>query len=100
MIFINILTLVFLTLISFAFFKIKKLVKRNNYRFKVCFVYCRTAKNAPEFVVNLSLGILAGAIFALITTTNIIVGIISFISIIIAARSAIKANYVLQKVRK
>ncbi len=100
MIFINILILVFVTLISFIFFKIKKLIKRNNYRLKVCFVYCRTARNTPEFVMNLSLGIFAGAIFALITTTNLIVGIISFISIVIAARSALKANYVLQKVSK
>jgi len=97
MLFINILMLLLLILISFVFFKIKKLIKRNTYRFRVCLVYCRTARNTPEFVMNLSLGIFAGAIFALISTTNLIVGIISFISIIISARSAIKANYVLQK---
>ena len=97
MIFLNILTLAFLTLISFVCFKIKKLIKRNTYRFKVCLVYCRTAKNTPEFVMNLSLGIVASAIFALITTSNIIVGITCFISIVIAIKSAIKANYVLQK---
>ena len=97
MIFLNILTLVFLTLISFVCFRIKKLITRNTYRFKVCLVYCRTAKNTPEFVMNLSLGIVASAIFALITTSNIIVGITCFISIVIATKSAIKANYVLQK---
>lgn len=79
------------------YFKIKKLIIRNTFRFKVCLVYCRIAKNTPEFVMNLSLGIVASAIFALITTSNIIVGITCFISIVIAIKSAIKANYVLQK---
>ncbi len=97
MIFLNILTLIFITLISFVYFKIKKLIIKNTFRFKVCLVYCRIAKNTPEFVMNLSLGIVASAIFALITTSNIIVGITCFISIVIAIKSAIKANYVLQK---
>lgn len=93
MIFINIITLIFVALISVIYFRIKSFIK-NSYRIKVYLVYYRVAKSNPEFVKDFSLGILAGAILGLFAAPNIYVAIICSVSIILSGIGALKANYV------
>lgn len=93
MIFINIITLVFVALISVIYFKIKSFIK-NSYRVKVCMVYYIAAKSNPEFVKDFCLGILAGAILGLFAAPNMFVAIICVISIILSGIGALKANYI------
>lgn len=100
MIFINILTLIFVALTGIIYFKLKTILKRYNYRIKVYKVYYRTALNNAEFVKDLSLGVFAGAIFALVAAPNEFVAIVSVVSIIISGLSAIKANYKYEKDNK
>lgn len=100
MIFINILTLIFVALAGIIYFKLKTILKKYNYRIKVYIVYYRTALNNAEFVKDLSLGMFAGALLSLVAASNEFVAIVSIVSIIISGLSAIKANYKYEKENK
>jgi len=96
---LTIILILYLTLTMYVIFEITLglFLCKFRYKIKKCLMYARFAYRTQHFILNLSLGIVASAIIVMFTSESFNVAVVAFVCFIVAFRSAIRTNFMLNK---